>query len=332
MVRVAFAGIAVLLAAWAALANRGNVTPPVSTDYPLTLVRDDDTRRLMNQFDQIQSNLTDARDDSLSLNNRRRLMEDARSILEAARNRLLMDQSHWQQKLDAEFHALRESEQQLRIEWGRLLAQSEKAREQWLHGVKLAVRTGEPDPVRRYAIVDRTLFPSPSPLPAAAAPSGNHEQPQIPRVAESNAPADLYSVTRLATAYEIPDTIALRPNTEQRLDKILQNLESIEKRFQAAIVPKSVFNSETAPTIIGAEPPLRWDTRKPNTVTDTLSFSWQAVFTPQKSKSDTANTVANKLDAIAELIERMEKRMLEVEGQKSLPQTAFTARSEPSPP
>src|SRR5262245_10582206 len=156
----AVAIVALSLALWAVIGSRIDIpaTPGESARLPLNL--NADTQQVLKQLDWVRQSLSDSRETAISPNRQRRLLDEARGLLDIARQRIVADQLAAQRKLDDGLRALRESNTKLQNEWGRLLAQSAREHDRRLENSRFHLSMAEKKAPRRYVIVDRAPVPS----------------------------------------------------------------------------------------------------------------------------------------------------------------------------
>jgi hypothetical protein len=297
-----------MLGAWAVIGTRGEGPPASPTrDQRPAVAGDGEARRLLDQFEWLGRDAADSQSELFSLEKKRRTIDEARMALEAARDRLAADHAARKKKLDELDRAVHGAEQRVQAEWGRLLAQSAHQRERLLEELTVQLPISDKTGPKRFVILDRTPFPKP------VAPEGRDNG----RSSESaaNLDRDAFALARLATVYQIPEPTAIAPSTEQRLDGIIEQLQSLDARVKSLGSDCRSFSFDCS-AIVAAEPPWHFDPTKPTPSAGVFGYSRSAITSPVNSKMDLKPSIEQKLQTIVDSLDGLSRRLSDFERQR----------------
>jgi len=297
MNRLAFGIAALLLGAWAMMSARSEgPAVPSSTGEPSA-----------HHIESSERAIIELPREMLPLEGKRVLIDEARKALEAERQRLAAEYAAREKKLDETGRQVREAEERLRKEWGRLLARSESDRQQFFERMTLQLPLAEHSGPKRYVILDRAPVCKPAGM-------GDGSQTFLSERA-ANSPIDAFALERLATVFETPESTAVATSADQRLDQIMDQLQSLNNRFNA-FHSSEVLVSYSAAAIVPAQPPLHFDPTNPQSERLGAGSSWTAVSKPANSKISAKPSLEQKLQKIADSLDGLSQRLSDFDARR----------------
>jgi hypothetical protein len=308
-----FTLMAALLAVGAA-AGRGGPAGPAERSPGAP---DAEARRLLEQFDRLRTTLHGAGEPLRQLDEGRRLLGEAQTLLDEARERLGAEHRGKVKQLEQEALALQERRRQAAADWVRLLAdprrESPAPRPPGLPAVALRppAAAAERAAQLRLVIGSAEALSAPAgafvrdPRAAAAAPALVASPAGATRAATDAAPFPAPAPSGVGvTADWLP-----QPTAEQKLDALLDRLEGLERRLKSLPTPADA--SPPGPGVTVTNPPSA--TGATLTEPEALTFSAIAKASATQAKALLRTAAERKLDALLNAVEGMESRLAELE-------------------
>jgi hypothetical protein len=315
-----FTLMAALLAAGAA-AGRGGPAGPAERSPGAP---DAEARRLLEQFDRLRTTLHGPSEPLRQLDEGRRLLGEAQTLLDEARERLVEEHRGKAKQLAQEALALQERRRQVAADWVRLLADPQRWSPAARAPVPPAVALRAPAAAERAAqlrlvIGTAEALSAPAgafvcdPRAAAAPPALVSSSASATRAATNAAPFPASAPWGVGvTADWLPPQMA-----EPKLDSLLDRLEGLERRLKSLPTPAEASPWGLSVTV--TNPPSATGAAATPAKPDVLTFSAIAKANATQAKALLRTAAERKLDALLNAVDGLEARLAELEKARKHP-------------
>jgi hypothetical protein len=316
-----FTLMAVFLAVGAA-AGRGGPTGPAERSPGAP---DAEARRLLEQFDRLRMTLHGPSEPLRQLEQGRRLLGEAQTLLDEARERLVEEHRGKAKQLAQEALALQERRRQVAADWVRLLADPQRwspaARAPGPPAVALRAPAAAAERAAQLRLVIGTAeaLSAPAgafvcdPRAAAATPALVSSSASATRAATNAAPFPAPAPWGVGvTADWLPPQMA-----EQKLDSLLDRLEGLERRLKSLPTPAEASPRGLSVTV--TNPPSATGAAATPAKPDVLTVSAIAKANATQAKALLRTAAERKLDALLNAVDGLEARLTELEKARKHP-------------